>query len=250
MPKRFNFSESDKEYIRKNYANMSVTKIAQNLNLNPDSIKRFVKKDGLTGKSRATVWTKERDNKLAEIYSDMTNEKIAEVMSMNIRAIQARAFILGLKKSEEHIERHRKGLFEHRHEPWNKGMKGLLIPGSEKGFFKKGNLPHNTKYDGAISLRIESKTKNRYYYKRISLREWVPVHLLVWEEVNGKLPKGLVIRHINGDSLDNRIENLEAISHSEHMIKNSIHNYPEEIKQTIKILSKLNKTIRNHGSEK
>ncbi len=34
------------------------------------------------------------------------------------------------------------------------------------------------------------------------------VHVQVWESHNGKVPKGMVVDHINGDIHDNRIENL------------------------------------------
>lgn len=41
-------------------------------------------------------------------------------------------------------------------------------------------------------------------------------HQLVWEEINGPTPPGMHIHHINGDRLDNRIENLSLVSNSEH----------------------------------
>lgn len=43
------------------------------------------------------------------------------------------------------------------------------------------------------------------------------VHRKVWFEHNGEIPKGFVIHHKNGNKLDNRIENLEMCSRSEHM---------------------------------
>ena len=43
-----------------------------------------------------------------------------------------------------------------------------------------------------------------YYQKYNAPR----VHVQVWEAHNGKVPKGMVVDHINGDIHDNRIENL------------------------------------------
>lgn len=42
-------------------------------------------------------------------------------------------------------------------------------------------------------------------------------HRLVWEKHNGKIPKGMIIHHINGNKLDNRIENLQAVSRADHV---------------------------------
>ena len=42
------------------------------------------------------------------------------------------------------------------------------------------------------------------------------LHRLVWSDVNGPIPAGFIIHHINGDKLDNRLENLEMLSVAEH----------------------------------
>ena len=58
--------------------------------------------------------------------------------------------------------------------------------------------------------------KNNKGYYRTSDNQLL--HRKIWEEFYGqKIPKGYVIHHINEDVTDNRISNLQLMTHEEHL---------------------------------
>lgn len=92
-------------------------------------------------------------------------------------------------------------------EVWKKYLGyGISNLGRIKG--KRGQILKGTALDcGYISYMINNRS---------SLG-----HVLVWEAFNGEKHNEMVINHINGNKHDNRLCNLEEISHQENMLKAS-----------------------------
>lgn len=96
----------------------------------------------------------------------------------------------------------------------NKGKKGYHAPGSEKGWFKKGQRANN-KYavghemidiDGYVQICIDEPNpwtgaSTRMYHK----------HRWLWEKLNGPVPEGQRLKCLDGDRTNTDPSNWEAI---------------------------------------
>jgi hypothetical protein len=201
-----------------------------------------------------TKWKPHEIELLKQHYSDKTIKELCEIIKRSERSIYSQAKLLGLKKSYEHMQMLKKndaeniqklGLnfrFKKNDTPWNLGAKGYM--GANATSFKKGNKPHNTKQVGDTIIN-----KDGFLLVKIADKKWIRKEILIWEEVNGKIPKGYVLRVINAALNKYDINNLMLISFAENMKLNTMHRFPTELKNTIKALSKLKKTIRKHGTQ-
>ena len=78
-------------------------------------------------------------------------------------------------------------------------------------FYNKDDGNFYNKRSGSISGVL-----TRQGYRRIYLTGKLhPAHRLVWIFHNGQIPEDRQIDHINGNRLDNRIENLRLVTHLE-----------------------------------
>lgn len=77
---------------------------------------------------------------------------------------------------------------------------GIVWKGSTGRF--KANEPAGTK-------------RSDGYWRVGGQKEYV--HRIVWELFNGSIPDGLCIDHIDGDTSNNKIENLRLVTHKENM---------------------------------
>jgi hypothetical protein len=200
-------------------------------------------------------WTPEEDEQLKALYSNTKSEDIAKLLDRSVNSIHSRAFIFGLKKSHEFVAemtatnwkkgKHKNSVANHFNKgqkPWNTGRKGYMGP--NKTSFVPGQKPHNWRPLGS--------TREVNGYEEIKVAEggvWKQKHVHIWEQANGPVPKKHVVVFKDGNAKNFNLDNLQLLTMKENMLRNSIQNYPEEIKSTIRVLTKLNKTISNYGKK-
>lgn len=204
-------------------------------------------------------WTDKDLELLRKHYPTTTTAEMCRMLNRSVRSIYSMAKLLDVRKTEEYLREHvfvmepaigEATRFKKGQTPPNKGKKmPQTVYQKVKGtMFKKGNLPHNTKKDGAVSTRTDKNGTKRPWI-RLQKGQWVEMKNYVWENENGPIPPGHCIALKDGNPFNYDLKNLECITRQENMERNTIHNYPEDIKQTIIILSKLNKKVRTDGEE-
>jgi hypothetical protein len=100
-------------------------------------------------------------------------------------------------------------------EPWNKNIKGIHL--SEETEFKKGCDSNRKLPVGSVQIRLGKGKRKSAYVKVKEPNIWKVRYLVVWEEAYGPLPKGLVIHHIDRDTLNDNLANLCAMSRAAHL---------------------------------
>jgi predicted DNA-binding protein YlxM (UPF0122 family) len=112
-----------------------------------------------------------------------------------------------------------------------------VTQGAVQLFMRKHGITARTRTDGIIISRNREQFSGEnnpqwnggrhityHGYQHIRMpdhpladnRGYVKEHRLVWYNAYGEIPKGYHVHHRNGDKLDNRLENLELLSHRKH----------------------------------
>lgn len=199
------------------------------------------------------TWSANEDAILRDMYADTQTQIIAQQLGRTASSVYQRARNLGLQKSAEFLRseasgRLRNGMgaasrFKQGHATWNKGMKGLDIGGKETRF-KKGQKPVNTwkpigteriDKDGLLVRKVADTGDKR--------SGWKGVHVLVWEQHNGKVPQGHAVVFKSSDKTRIEIDNLECVTRAELMKRNSVHRLPKELVRLVLLRGALNRQI-------
>lgn len=87
-------------------------------------------------------------------------------------------------------------------------------------------------------------TIDEYGYRHINIGgKYILEHRLIWEKERGPIPDGFVVHHLNGDKIDNRIENLIALPRKCHSPKTITEPYKQRIRELEAELVAIKQTI-------
>lgn len=208
------------------------------------------------------AWTAAEVRTVKRLFPTTPTRLIAERLGRNYGQVAARAALLGLRKSAAYFA----GPLAHRldgkigvscqfkagHTPWNKGTHFCAGGRSAETRFRPGN--YSTRWDreiyciGALRINCDGGLDIKV---REGSRAWVPMARWVWASEHGPLPAGAVVRAINGDRDDTRIENLRLSTRADLMRENTLHNYPKPIARAIQLrgalVRQINRREGKHG---
>jgi hypothetical protein len=188
---------------------------------------------------------------------------VAIELGRTISSVQARATNFALHKTPEYLAspdacRLRRGDnvgAAFRFKPGNVSHnKGIRRPGYAPGRmketqFKKGQTPPNKRELGELRINADGYIDMKVSEAKGALA-WRALHIEIWEDANGPLPPGHALVFKDRDCLNVELENLELITRSELMRRNTIHNLPPAIKGAITALGALKRRIRREEQDR
>lgn len=207
-------------------------------------------------------WTPQEDAIIRRRYPhEPTADLLPALPGRTLHTVYQHAYQLGLHKTQKYLASPaahrtdgRKGMgtrFQKGATPWNKGTHWTAGGRSKLTRFKKGNRSLRWPIeDYAVgALRINSDGQLDIKIKE-GMRAWYCMARWVWISERGPIPKNGVIRSLNGDPHDTRIENLRLTTRGELMRENTYHRYPKEIGRLVQLRGALQRQINRREKER
>lgn len=212
------------------------------------------------------LWSAKEEAALRARYPHESTAALARDLRRTTSSVYQRAKMLRLAKSAAYLAspaacRLRRGdnvgaafRFGKGHVPANKGLRR---PGWGPGRMKATQFKKGTRNGTAAEHHMpvgSTRLCDGYVYRKVAdtpnvpwTRNWTLEHRLVWEAAHGSVPRGHALAFKNGDRTDVRLDNLECITRGALMARNTVHNLPKPLAQTIQLLGALNRQIRRRS---
>lgn len=204
------------------------------------------------------IWTEEEIQILKDWYPDTSTSELAILLNATKRAVYHKAGLLGLRKTEAYLNAHggrlmgqtgKENRFKKGHVPFNKNKKvteymdEAQIQRMLKTSYQKGHVPHNAKEGVGIISQRTDKGGKPFLVIKLGMGEWEYLSVHNYKKHIGPVPKGYCVCFKDGNTLNCEPENLMLLTRKENILRNSITNLPPELRESIKMINKLNKTI-------
>jgi hypothetical protein len=180
---------------------------------------------------------------IREHYGEIPLSKIAEHLGRRKSTVMQHIKQMGLELTPEQRAK-AKNTFPKGHKPHNAGTKGVMK--SNCTSFKPGQLPHNTKEDGAISIRHKRGDNHAYKFIRVAKAKWKLLHRVIWEQAHGAIPAGHIVTFMDCDTMNCELDNLELITMAQNVVRNQNRLKASE---SLKHRWKVKKAISKHRAE-
>ena len=159
------------------------------------------------------TYTAEEILYLKEISPNLVNKEITQLFNikfnLNLSESKIKDCRCKYNIKSKYSNANDDGTFKKGVTAWNKGMKGYTS--ANKTSFKKGNFAHNR-----VPLGAERITKDDYIQIKVQdgklQQNWKGKHVIEWEKVNGKIPKGCTIIFGDGNKRNFDISNLICVT--------------------------------------
>ena len=179
------------------------------------------------------LFTKAEQDFIAEHYKGILTADLTDMLNKEFGTDYKPSQVRSYKKNR-HMSSGVDGTFRAEGRRY-KLPKGTRIPGSEKGWFKKGQMPHNHLEVGAQVFTFDG-------YIKVKIAEpnyWEFLHKLVWQEANGPIPPEHNIIFLDGNKQNCNLENLYCIPKDEYGALQSLRSENPEITLTAVAVVKL-----------
>ena len=135
------------------------------------------------------------------------------------------------------------GCFKKGSIPANKGKKGIMK--ANKTSFSLGNRPLNTRKVGSVSTRSDKNGSLYMHIKIAEPRKWQMLHVYIWENKYGKIPKGYCVIFKDKNTLNPSLDNLMLVSRAELVRLNQKYAHIDEsLKETALQVIRISSEIR------
>jgi hypothetical protein len=210
-------------------------------------------------------WTDADRDLVRRHYADMPTAELAARMGRSVKTVYSVAYKLGLRKSGTYFAAGLGGRagdgrgtatrFQPGHTTWNKGQRYIAGGRSAETRFKPGQIPHTWKPVG--TYRVRQDVNGGYLEQKMTdtgctRRDWIAVHRMVWEATHGPIPPGHIVAFLPGRKSivleEITLDGLELVSRQEMIRRNTIHRYPLEIKQNMRLLGRLKSAVAKKES--